>query len=170
MTEQLLDLFGERVAEIPDRAPKIQGSQADMISIEALSPHTLSWVGACVARDLWDAMRDDLVAYDLTKAAKTTKADDFFGMPPLWPQKIAMFNVLCWAFDLFDCPPIAPISAVCGELDIDVCRVRRTLARNLHPELRELFCLIRMTVDEGKAADAARKLDDYVNLGNWRNQ
>ncbi|MGT2460271.1 hypothetical protein ACU4GI_47165 (plasmid) [Cupriavidus basilensis] len=173
MREQVVDLFGEQVAEKPDRSPKVQGTRADMISAEELSPFTLSRVGNCLARDMWDAMRDDLVAYNATKvvkAGKATKPDDFFGLPPLWPQKIAVFDVLCWAFDLFDRPPLAPFAAVCGDLDLDPCRVRRTLARNLHPELRELFRLIRMAMGESKAADAARKLEDYVNLGNWRNQ
>ncbi len=171
MTEQLLDLFGEQVAERPARVPKVEGTQADLISVDSMSSNDLAKFCTGIATALWGGVRDAIVAYSATKDIRAAKKDsDFFGMPNLWEEKIHLFDALCWAFDLFDHRAITPFDAVCDELDLDVRRIRRSMARNLHSELRELFRVIRMALGEPKAADVALKLDEYVNLGNWRNQ
>ncbi|MGT2455665.1 hypothetical protein ACU4GI_21595 [Cupriavidus basilensis] len=170
MTEQLLDLFGEQVTERPASVSKVNGTQADLISVDSMSSTDLAKFCTGIATALWGGVRDAIVAYSATKDFRAAKNPDFFSMPYLWKEKVHLFDALCWTFDLFDHRPITPFDAVCNALDLDVRRVRRAFARALHSELRELFRVIRMALGEAKAADVALKLDEYVNLGNWRNQ
>lgn len=174
MKEQLLDLFGEQVMPATARIPKVEGKESDRMSIDGLSSANLEVFCSRVAVSLWSGLQDDVVAFQAAKkkheAAPAADGSDFFGLPNLWAEKIALFDALCWAFGLFEHSAIAPFDAVCDELDMDVARVRRTFARSLHQELRELFRVIRMALGESFAATVAEKLDDYVNLGNWRNQ